>query len=63
MKKTDSTIRSLIQIGSTHLVSLPPAFIKKNQLKKGDKLVLAFDDIVIICTAVKPKNTKLLNDE
>lgn len=55
MKKTDSTIRSLIRIGSTHLVSLPPAFIEKNKLKKGDKLALAFNDVVIICTAVKPK--------
>ncbi|MBA7472052.1 hypothetical protein ES707_07372 [subsurface metagenome] len=55
MKKTNTTIRSLIRIGSTHLVSLPPAFIEKNKLRKGDKLALAFDDIVIICTAVKPE--------
>ncbi|GAJ18752.1 unnamed protein product, partial [marine sediment metagenome] len=37
------------------LVSLPPAFIEKNKLKKGDKIALAFNDVVIICTAVKPE--------
>lgn len=54
-KNTKATTRSLIQIGSTFYVSLPFEYAKRNKLKKGQRVGLVCDDIVVIVSPKEPK--------
>lgn len=36
--------RKIQKIGDSHYVSLPPKWVRKNKLKKGDKLLMDSDE-------------------
>ena len=41
----DMTKKRKIQlVGDSHYVSIPPKFLRKHKLKKGDTLIMEYDD-------------------
>jgi antitoxin component of MazEF toxin-antitoxin module len=55
MKMTKSKARRVLRVGGSYLLSLPPEFVVKNNIKPGDKLGVVYDTQVIIASPNPPK--------
>jgi len=50
--------RKIMPVGDSHLVSLPPQFMRQNGLKAGDSVYMVSDDILIIVVPQLPRELK-----
>ena len=58
---TKARVQRIIKSGSAHLVNLPMGFIRKTGLGKGDDVVVAYDDSVLMVMP-SPSKFKELNN-
>ena len=58
MEKPKSGNRRLIAIGGSLGVTIPARFIKKSGWKRGDKVGLVFDDVLVVIKPVLKKEEK-----
>ncbi len=53
--RTEGTDRQILAVGGSHYISLPPEFVRKNDLKPGDRVGVAYNDILAILVPRLPK--------
>ena len=54
--------RRIMPVGSSHLVSLPPEFMREHNLKAGDYVFMTWGDCVTIVTPNLPKRFEKQKD-
>ena len=53
--ETDSKARKLIAVGGSIGITVPKEFLKKNNLKAGDKVGVTYDSILVLVIPEKPE--------
>jgi len=52
---TESRPRKLIRLGDSTALTLPPEFIRKNNLKPGDTVGVTYDSIILVAVPRLPQ--------
>jgi len=55
--KAESRNRKIIRIGGSTGLTLPPTFLRKNNLKVGDVVGLTIDDVIVVVVPKMPRES------